>query len=193
MSEQIAADYVAVEVAGKATGIPARTLRHWIGTGKLSAIAGKRGKLVSLGEIARIAELVGKPVGNANTPDGNPATFAEEVAGNVAERLADTALVTDAARQQLGAIRDEWLAPLVAQLTEQAEKIGRLEQERDELRRRAEVAEAALATVEAAKVAPAAPQPRSVEEPPPAPVATPIAPAPAGGFWRRVRRALVGE
>ncbi len=35
------ADYVAVEIAGKATGIPARTLRYWISAGKLAAIAGK--------------------------------------------------------------------------------------------------------------------------------------------------------
>ncbi len=35
------------------------------------------------------------------------------------------------ARAQLEAVRDEWLAPLVAQITAQAERIGRLEAERD--------------------------------------------------------------
>ncbi len=131
-------DYVAVEVAGKAAGIPARTLRHWISTGKLSAIAGKRGKLVSMGEVARLAVLVGKPVGNAETPPGNPATLADQVAGKVAETIADTSIVTDAARQQLASIRDEWLAPMVAKITDQAQTIGRLEAERDQLRHEVE-------------------------------------------------------
>ena len=38
--------------------------------------------------------------------------------------------VSSAARSQLEAIRDEWLAPLVAQIREQAEEIGRLRVER---------------------------------------------------------------
>jgi len=178
MSDDVA-DHVAIEVAGKAAGIPARTLRYWVASGKLSAIAGKRGKLVSMGEVAYLAALVGKQVGNANSVDGNPATFADEVADTVADRLADTALVSNAARNQLAAIRDEWLAPLVAQLTDQAETIGRLTAERDELRRRAEVAESersdfARQLAEAQSAPPAAPQPPSEaptpsahEEPPP--------------------------
>ncbi len=55
------------------------------------------------------------------------------------------------ARAQLEAIRDEWLQPLVETISQQAERIGRLEAERDaqaativELRRRAALAEAAL-------------------------------------------------
>lgn len=150
------ADYVAVEIAGKAAGIPARTLRHWIGTGKLSAIAGKRGKLVSLGEVARLAVLVGKAPGNADEAPGNPARSADTLAGNVTGNLAGPALVSDAARQQLATIRDEWLAPLIEQLGTLQRENGRLEAERDaqaralaaregeiaELRRRAEAAEA---------------------------------------------------
>ncbi len=53
-----------------------------------------------------------------------------------------TAIAT--ATRQLEAIRDEWLAPLVAQISEQAETLGRVtaerdqaQHERDELRRRA--------------------------------------------------------
>jgi hypothetical protein len=45
---------------------------------------------------------------------------------------------------QLEAIRDEWRAPLVAQITSQAERIGHLEAERDELHRRVEAAESAV-------------------------------------------------
>ena len=190
MNTPTPADHVAVEVASRQTGIPARTLRHWIGSGKLSAIAGKRGKLVSMGEVERIAVLIGKQLGNATGVDGNPATFAEEVADTVADRLADSAIVSDAARQQLGAIRDEWLAPLVAQLTDQAETIGRLTAERAELRRRAEVAEAALA---AASAPPTSPAPPSDEAARHAPDSTPIAPGAAGGLWARVRRVFGGE
>ena len=48
--------------------------------------------------------------------------------------------VSPAAYAQLEAVRDQWLAPLVAQIAEQAERIGRLEAERDATR--AELAEA---------------------------------------------------
>lgn len=181
MYEEIA-DHVAIEVAGKAAGIPARTLRHWVASGKLPAIAGKRGKLVSMREVERLAALVGKPPGKAASPDGNPATVADRVAGNAAEPVAEAALVSDAARRQLAAVRDEWLAPLVAQLTEQAERIGRLEAERDTLR----------AEVDALRRQ-AAPQPPSAAETHDAAPAAPAAPGPSGGLWRRLRRALGRE
>jgi len=149
MSENPTADHVTVEIAGKLAGISSRTLRHWIASGKLSAIAGKRGKLVSMGEVEQLARMVGKPVGNATSPSGNPATSAEEVAGNLAEPLADAALVSDLARQQLATIRDEWLAPLIERIGELERENGRLEattaakdETIAELRRRAERAEA---------------------------------------------------
>ncbi len=47
-----------------------------------------------------------------------------------ADRATDHAPAPDAARRQAELIRDEWLAPLVAQIREQAEAIGRLEAER---------------------------------------------------------------
>ncbi len=43
------------------------------------------------------------------------------------------------ATRQLEAIRDEWLAPLVAQITDQAETIGRVTAERDQARIQAEM------------------------------------------------------
>ena len=56
--------------------------------------------------------------------------------------------VSPAAYAQIEAIRDQWLAPLVAQITEQAETIGQLRAERDvaeqlaaDATRRAEAAE----------------------------------------------------
>lgn len=105
------ADYVAGEIAGKAVGIAARTLRYWLSTGKRAAIAGKRGKLVSMAEVEQMARMVGKSGGNPTRDDGNPAMSAAEPAGNVAEPLAESLLVSDAARLQLATIRDEWPPP----------------------------------------------------------------------------------
>jgi len=181
MSEDVA-DHVAIELAGKAAGIPARTLRHWVASGKLSAIAGKRGKLVSMGEVERLAALVGKQVGNATGVDGNPATFAEDVAGNVADRLADSAVVSDAARNQLAAIRDEWLAPLVAQLTDQAETIGRLAAERDQLRAERDALRSQ-----------AVPQPSSEAPTIVVMTETPEPQHRVEGLWQRLRRVFGGE
>jgi hypothetical protein len=66
----------------------------------------------------------------------------------VTDADADTPVIVNPnARAQLEAIRDECLAPLVAQITSQTVQIGYLEGERDELRRRIEVAELALATM----------------------------------------------
>jgi FtsZ-binding cell division protein ZapB len=48
-----------------------------------------------------------------------------------------TAIAT--ATRQLEAIRDEWLAPLVAQISDQAETIGRVTAERDQARIQAEM------------------------------------------------------
>lgn len=143
MSEDVA-DYVAIEYAGKVADISPRTLRHWVKVGKLPAIPGKRGKLVSMREVERLAALVGKEPGKEETDSANPARSADTVAGNVADSLAESSALETTAGQQLAAIRDQWLAPLVAQIAEQAERIGRLEAEKEDLRRRAEVAEASL-------------------------------------------------
>ena len=53
--------------------------------------------------------------------------------------------MTDAARSQLEAIRDQWLQPLVEQIREQAERIGRLQAERDAAERERAAAVAELA------------------------------------------------
>lgn len=97
------------------------------------------------------------------------------------------ALVSDAARAQLEAIRDEWLAPLVAQIAEQAERIGRLEAEKEELRRRAELAEQEVATLRArpAEAVLAQDEPEGDRGTPEASGAHRGA---GGGRWGRVRR-----
>lgn len=130
-------EYVAVESAGSIAGISPRTLRYWIAGGKLPAIAGDRGKLVRLGDVLDLAALTGKGANHyrqAAGSVGNPATSAGMAAGNVAGNAADadqTALVTQAATNQLEAIRDQWLQPLIDQIRELERDRGRLEAERD--------------------------------------------------------------
>jgi len=121
----------------------------------------------------------------------------QDATGQDATTLAPTVVAVNVnARAQLEAIRDEWLQPLVNTIAAQAERIGRLEQERDSqtetiaaLRRRAEAAEAALA---AASAAPTPPAPPSAEAARPASEDAPLAPGGAGGLWARVRRMFDG-
>lgn len=87
----------------------------------------------------RRAALVDKEPRNAEAPPDNPARSAEEVAGTVA----GGALVTAATRQQLAAIRDEWLAPIIEQVSRLGRENGRLEAERDDIRALLTQAEAA--------------------------------------------------
>ncbi len=128
-------EYLPVESAGNAAGISPRTLRSWIAGGKLPATKGPRGRLVKLTDVLAMAEMTGKrpaPVRQSLGSAGNPAASADISAGNIADET--TVDVSPAARSQLEAIRDEWLQPLVNQLRDAERSIGRLEQERDQLR-----------------------------------------------------------
>ncbi len=115
------------------------------------------------------------------------ATSADASLGKLADRIADLAeggaLVSDLARQQLATIRDEWLAPLIARMGELERENGRLEAERDEQRRRAEVAETMLATEQERVV-------QAAQDAPGTPIlgvaATPPSEIPAG-LWQRLR------
>ncbi len=139
-------EYLSVEMAGQVSGIPPRTLRRWVRAGRLPATEGPRGKLVRLGDALTLAELTGRQSVTDRPSDGqsaNPATYAGQVTGQVSDSTGvdDQESVTSvhptaispAARSQLEAIRDEWLAPLVDRIQSQAERIGRLEAERDAL------------------------------------------------------------
>lgn len=63
---------------------------------------------------------------------GTPPTQPMQDAGP-AEQAEPRAIVSDQARQQLEAIRDEWLLPLVRENGDLRERIGHLEAERDAL------------------------------------------------------------
>ena len=128
---------IAVDLAGARAGIPPRTLRDWISKGKLPAVAGPRGKLVRMGDVRRIAVLTGRSVGNAGGNVRARGNVATETAGNVADP--DTVddwidvgdglpslPAIDGMSARLAAFVGRAMAPVIAQLTEQAEVIGRL-------------------------------------------------------------------
>ncbi len=167
---------VRVDRYAAARGEKVGTVRKRIQRGQLAGYKGADHRWYVVGEVARDATR------DATGQDGTRDTR-HDAAGAVA--------VNPNARAQLEAVRDEWLAPLVAQITEQAERIGRLGAEREELRRRAEAAEAARLAVERERdelrrrldAAQAAPQaPGAAEDPAPAVAA--IVP-PTGPLTRR--------
>ncbi len=162
---------VTTDEAARRAGVSPRTIRRWIHRGVLPATATPDGYLIAAGDLGSAAAGAGQ----RSRPHGHAVT--------------DAATVTDAlvtvnptARAQLEAIRDEWLAPLVAQITTQAARIGQLEAERAELQRRVEAAEAALsrqhdgAGQERAPDRPGSPEPATVAQ------------HDAPGMWGRVRR-----
>ena len=120
-------DLVSVEVAGQLSGVTSRTLRRWIASGQLPAVSGKRGKLVRLGDIARVVDDLGHDVGHAIVP---PDTTGGQSAGH-AGHVSESPPIATSARSQLEAIRDEWLRPLIEELNAKSERIGHLTAERD--------------------------------------------------------------
>jgi hypothetical protein len=125
-----------VESAGNVAGIPPRTLRSWVRNGKLPATEGQRGKLVRLGDVLAIAEMTGRRPATLRSPAGQTRPAAESatsagIMADAAGHIGGPLAVTEAARAQLEAIRDEWLRPLLERNEALAERAGRLEAERD--------------------------------------------------------------
>jgi len=143
-------DYVAIEVAGRVTGVPARTLRRWAEAGKVPVVAGTRKRLVRLEDVRRLAAMTGH---QPDTADVSGA-YAGQATGHVAEGVADDNIppagaVSPAARSQLEAIRDEWLQPLIDQLRGAERTIGRLEAERDQAAQERDALRAELTVAQA--------------------------------------------
>ena len=118
---------VTTEEAAQLVGVSARTIRRWIQRGLLAATEGDRGQVVSPADLraAKLAAGHGRGHGHGHGRT-RPDTVTDADISNVT--------VSPAARSQLEAIRDEWLQPLVNQLRDAERSIGRLEQERDQLR-----------------------------------------------------------
>jgi len=198
-AEEAMATLLTADQAAQALGISTRRLRDWRKEGRIAEVGKfKRGtariplfapeaverlRTASAAEEATVATVA--TVATA----ADSAAFAEAVARRVALLLAERAAAEVAT-----------VAPLVAQITDQAERIGRLEAEREsveaqltardqalaahaltiaELRRRAELAEAERdrpSVAQAAQEAPAAQgAPAAVQEAAP-------------GVWGRLRR-----
>lgn len=137
--------------AAKQVGVSSRTVRRWIEKGYLPAEQTARGWLVSPGDLsaaqeaARLAEEGGRIPG-ARPDDPSDTRGATRISANdYADGPSDrepwpaghpSPIVSDAARSQLEAIRDEWLAPLIAQLREVERENGKLQAERDALHER---------------------------------------------------------
>ncbi len=154
---------VTTEEAARRVGVSPRTIRRWIQRGMLPATVTPDGYLIAVAALGSAAAGAGQ----RPRPRGHAVT-------DTATRVS----VNANAREQLMAVRDEWLAPLVAQITAQAERIGQLEAERDEFQRRVEAAEAERDRLAAAQAA---------QDGPGTPVTPTAAPGDGPGMWRRLR------
>ncbi len=179
--------------AARVAGVSARTIRRWIEKGTLPAVTGAGGVLYVFPqdlEAARIASgsrpspvVRDREDSGDMSPSGTDRDDRDtsEAAGQVRDMLP---VISPAARSQLEAIRDEWLAPLVAQIREQAEQVGVLRTERDRALQERDALAAEVERLKAAQNAPvAAPEPQ-----PKQPTSTtPDTPAsPPASWWRRL-------
>jgi len=114
---------VSIEVAGQLSGVTSRSLRRWIASGRLPAVSGKRGRLVSLADIARIADESGHIIGHSDMSGGQGAGQS----GSMSESVT-TPTIAPTAMARLEAIRDQWLAPLVDRIGTLERENGRLEE-----------------------------------------------------------------
>jgi len=184
--KQTATEPIALTLAARSAGIPARTLRNWIASGKLAAIRGQRGWLVRPGDIAQIAAMIDNHTATENMADGMAAGLAAELAappsadsGSAATTASHAAIAATDQQAKAAALVQQLLAPFIAEQTRLAEELGHVKAECDDLRRRAEEAEAErnrLAAAQAAQAAPGAPE------------APPGVQGDAPGVWGRLAR-----
>ena len=114
-------DVVDVATAAAALGISAGAIRKRLERGHLAGHKHGGQWRVLLSSLDRASATRRDATGHGAT--GHDAT---EATGSTA--------VSSAARSQLEAIRDEWLTPLVTRIEELSRDLGRVEQERDQLR-----------------------------------------------------------
>ncbi len=157
-SKQTATGPIPLTLAARSAGIPARTLRNWIASGKLAAIRGQRGWLVRTGDIAQIAAMIDNHTASEIMADDMAARLAAELAaptvgdaGGAATTASHAAISAPAHQTHAEALVQQLLAPFIAEQTRLAEELGQVKAERDaqdativELRRRAALAEAEL-------------------------------------------------
>ncbi len=176
--------------AARVAGVSARTIRRWIEKGTLPAVTGAGGVLYVFPQDLEAARIASgsrpSPVARDREDSGDMSPSGTvrddwdtlEDAGHVRDMLP---VVSPAARSQLEAIRDEWLAPLVAQIREQAEQVGVLRTERDRALQERDALSAEVERLKAAQdAAVAAPEPQHEAQPA---EAVPDASAPWWASW----------
>src|SRR5829696_8895939 len=78
-------EYVAIEYAGRVTGVPARTLRRWAEAGKVPVAAGQRKRLVRLEDVRRMAIMTGHQPDTAEMAGTSAGGHAGHVAADVVD------------------------------------------------------------------------------------------------------------
>jgi hypothetical protein len=126
-------EYVAIEDAGRVTGVPARTLRRWAEAGKVPVVAGQRKRLVRLEDVRRLAAMTGHQPATTDMAGASAGQATGHMTEGVADDNSPPAMATSP-QAYLEEIRDDWLQPLIDQLKAAERTIGRLEAERDQLR-----------------------------------------------------------
>jgi hypothetical protein len=119
---------VTTDEAARIASVSARTIRRWIQRGILPAKPTQDGYLVATADLAGVQAAAGQRSRSRGHAVTDPITDAVTTA---ATDMPVT--VNPNARAQLEAIRDEWLQPLVATISQQAERIGRLEAEQESI------------------------------------------------------------
>ena len=145
--------------AARLAGVNPRTIRRWVTKGYLLVTPGPAGSLISPADLPAAAEAArlagaGGASGQVGYPPGQGSGARAGIHADTPGAHADRAGTSDtlpvqAARQQLEAIRDEWLMPLVNRIGELERENGRLEAERDELQSQLTSAVTMLASAEA--------------------------------------------
>jgi excisionase family DNA binding protein len=138
-TERVAMDTAAVttvttEEAARIAGVSARTIRRWIQQGALAAVESERGKLVSPADLPAAKDRAGRGHGHGHYARVHSHGHGHETMVTDTDAVMATSTLSSATAQ-MEAIRDEWLRPLIDRIEELSRETGRLEQERDDLRR----------------------------------------------------------
>jgi DNA-binding transcriptional MerR regulator len=129
-------EYISLPAAAKDAGVPVRTLRYWVTTGKVPKKAGKRGYLVRLSDVKSAAALARRE----ETTNTAPSVTDEETTASAAEPA--QSVVPLAARAQLAAVMDEWVLPLMERIAALEHKNGQLEERLETVTRERDAARA---------------------------------------------------
>jgi DNA-binding transcriptional MerR regulator len=114
--------HVAIESAGKLLGVSPRTIRYWITTGKLTATAGKRGRLVDVGDVRRIMAVAGRELAaqhKSATANGFAIVLPAAIAGSAED---DHALTTSERDERAWSVVQEMIAAIAAEKDKEIER-----------------------------------------------------------------------